>query len=81
MLAYVFPGLSAIVINYKRGECYMKSLKAILIFLIGFVAFISGAISISHKITNGYDCSHGKEMNYCKIKSSNHTFSITYEFF
>jgi ACR3 family arsenite efflux pump ArsB len=76
-LAYVLPGLCTIVINCKRGENYIESFRAILIFLIGIVIFIFGVISIIHKIQYGYDCSHGKEMSYCIISVSNHSSPTT----
>jgi hypothetical protein len=81
ILAYILPSLCAVVINYRQGKYYKESFKAMLIFLIGLVVVVSGLISIFHKIINGYDCSHGKEMSYCSIShlnSVNYNSSISY---
>lgn len=65
-LGYIMPSLCAILINYRSDKNYLEMIKPVVVLTIGVVVVVSGVVSVIHKIMNGYDCSHGSEMNYCK---------------
>jgi hypothetical protein len=61
------PSLCAIVINYNREKSFRNAIKPLIILMMGIVVFIAGGVSVLNKINHNFTCSHGSEMNYCKL--------------